>query len=87
MLSELCLPFVKVGGRFVAMKGRGGKEELSLSKNAIRLLGGEAEAIYDAPVYAPDGKTFEHTTVFIKKTAATAAKYPRAYGKILKAPL
>ena len=87
VLSELCLPFVKVGGHFIAMKGKGGKEELALAKNAIRLLGGEAEALYDAPVYAPDGETFEHTTVLIKKTAATAAKYPRAYGKILKAPL
>ena len=36
---------------------------------------------------APDGEAFEHTTVLIKKAAATAAKYPRAYGKIAKAPL
>ena len=44
-LSELCLPFVKVGGRFVAMKGSGGKEELDASKNAIFLLGGKTECL------------------------------------------
>ena len=38
VLSELCLPFVTLGGRFIAMKGRGGKEELAASQNAIQLL-------------------------------------------------
>ena len=87
VLSELCLPFVKIGGCFIAMKGRGGKEELSTAKNAIFLLGGKATEFFDTPVFSPDGEAFEHTTVFIKKVTATAAKYPRAYGKIAKAPL
>jgi 16S rRNA (guanine(527)-N(7))-methyltransferase RsmG len=87
VLSELCLPFVKVGGLFVAMKGRGGKEELAQSKNAIFLLGGKAESITDTPILSPDGETFEHTTVLIRKKTMTGAKYPRAYAKIVKAPL
>lgn len=87
ILSELCLPFVRVGGRFIAMKGRGGKEELLAAKNAIHTLGGKAIDLYDAPVLAPDGETFEHTTVLIEKIVTTAPKYPRAYGKIAKSPL
>lgn len=87
VLSELCLPFVRVGGCFVAMKGKSGKEELMAAKNAIFLLGGKSEAFVDTPILSPDGETFEHTTVLIKKTTPTAAKYPRAYGKIVKAPL
>ena len=87
VLSELCLPFVKVGGLFVAMKGRGGKEELAGSKNAIFVLGGKAESITDTPILAPDGEAFEHTTVLVRKKTVTGAKYPRAYAKIVKAPL
>ena len=87
VLSELCLPFVTLGGRFIAMKGRGGKEELAASQNATALLGGKEAALFDTPVSAPDGETFAHTTVVIEKIAKTAPKYPRAYGKIAKAPL
>ncbi len=87
VLSELCLPFVKVGGLFVAMKGKGGGEELSAAKNAVFLLGGKAEALADTPILAPDGETFAHTTVLIRKKTATAAKYPRPYAKIVKSPL
>lgn len=87
VLAELCLPFVKVGGRFVAMKGKSGKEELDASKNAIFHLGGKTEAFEDTPIKAEGGECFAHTTVLIKKVTVTAAKYPRAYGKIVKAPL
>lgn len=87
VLSELCLPFVRIGGQFIAMKGRGGKEELAAAQNAIRLLGGRDAALFDTPVSAPDGETFEHTTAMIEKIAKTNPKYPRAYGKIAKAPL
>lgn len=87
VLSELCLPFVKIGGRFIAMKGRGGKAELDAAKSAIRLLGGETASFTNTPVISPDGEAFEHTTVVINKIKATEAKYPRAYGKIAKAPL
>ena len=87
VLSELCLPFVMTGGVFVAMKGRGGKEELDAAKNAIFLLGGKATKLTDTPIYSPDGETFEHTTAVIEKKTETPAKYPRAYGKIVKAPL
>ena len=87
VLTELCLPFVKEGGVFVAMKGKGGKEELIAAKSAISLLGGEARSLTDTPIYSPEGETFAHTTLLIEKISATPLKYPRAYGKILKAPL
>ena len=87
VLSELCLPFVRVGGAFVAMKGKSGREELALAKNAIFLLGGKAESVESTPVLSPRDDAFDHTTVIIRKTAACDKKYPRAYGKILKSPL
>ncbi len=87
VLCELCLPFVKVGGQFIAMKGRGGEAELASAKNAVRLLGGGQATLSDAPVLSPDGEAFAHTTVLIPKTSSTDKKYPRAYGKIVKAPL
>lgn len=87
VLSELCLPFVRVGGSFIAMKGKSGREELALSKNAISLLGGATESVEDTPIFSPEGEAFDHTTVLIRKTAATDKKYPRPYGKILKSPL
>lgn len=87
VLSELCLPFVKLGGRFIAMKGRGGKEELTSAKNAIRTLGGGKATLSDAPVLSPESEEFAHTTILIPKVSSTDKKYPRAYGKIVKAPL
>ncbi len=87
VLSELCLPFVRVGGSLVAMKGKSGREELALSKGAISLLGGVTESVEDTPVISPDGEAFDHTTVLIRKSAPCDKKYPRPYGKILKSPL
>lgn len=87
VLSELCMPFVKTGGVFIAMKGKGGKEELAAAKSAITLLGGKVQSFTDTPVISPAGETFEHTTVLVEKVAETPTKYPRVYGKIAKSPL
>lgn len=87
VLSELCLPFVRVGGSFIAMKGRSGKSELEASKNAIFLLGGKTVSFLDTPVLSPDSEPFEHTTAVIEKVSPTAQKYPRVFGQITKAPL
>ena len=82
ILSEYCLPYVKVGGYFVAMKAEI-KEELEAAKVAIKTLGGEIERI----------ETFRlsdqslRTLIFIKKISQTPPKYPRISAKITKQPL
>ena len=84
LLSELCLPYVKVGGCFLAMKGVGSDEELSTAMSAIRLLGGKALSPYD---YTIPGTDVRHRVVVIEKIAPTPKGYPRRWAKIQKAPL
>ena len=82
-LSELCIPFVKVGGYFVAYKGPGAYDEAKEAENAINMLGGKLESIT-----VPEGqKESEHTLITILKTANTPEKYPRKAGDPLKKPL
>lgn len=83
-LSELCLPFVKVGGYFVSMKGPGAEEEISNAKNAIKILGGEIERVvpYDIPT-----TDLQHNLVIIKKISPIPQKYPRNAPKPAKQPL
>ncbi len=83
-LSELCLPFVKVGGYFVAMKGPKADEEIEMGKKAIGLLGGE---IVDVISYPIEGTDLEHNMVLIKKISAILGKYPRKAPKPSKEPL
>ena len=80
VLSELCLPFVKKGGYFVAMKGSRGEEEWADGKGAISLLGGETEKIRKTRIDS-------HTIISIKKIANTPKKYPRRAGIPSKKPL
>lgn len=82
MLAELCLPYVKVGGYFLAMKGAMTEEEAAEAKRGIGLLGGKIEQIYEYP--AADAV---HRAVVIRKVKPTPAQYPRAFAKIKKAPL
>ncbi len=77
-LSEYCLPFVKVGGLFAAMKGRNVEEELAESESAIHKLGGRLEQVISYQL--KDGS--ERALILVRKVGATAAKYPRASGKI-----
>ena len=83
-LSELCLPFVKVGGYFISMKGPKAEEELSDAKKAIKLMGGEVEEIKN---YAIDETDFDHNLVIIRKISSTPSKYPRNAPKPLKEPI
>ena len=84
LLAELCLPFVKVGGVFLAMKGPGAAEELAEAAHAIEVLGGgEAEIL----PYTVPGTTNAHSVVRIRKVRETPAKYPRRWAKIQKQPL
>ena len=82
MLCELCLPYVKVGGSFLAMKGAQADDELAEAKAAIRTLGGELRDIAQVPI----GDAI-HRVVIIDKTRPTPAKYPRRFAKIKQQPL
>jgi 16S rRNA (guanine527-N7)-methyltransferase len=83
MLCELCLPFVKVGGRFVALKGADGEVELSEAENAIRKLGGKLISQKSFTLGDAGGRVI----LEIEKVRPTPAAYPRAFAKIKKAPL
>ena len=84
VLCEWCIPFVKVGGYFVAMKGNRGREELEEAMHAVEVLGGKVVDVLDAPIPVFDRS---HTLLVIQKVAETDAKYPRPNGKIMKKPL
>jgi len=84
MLSELCLPLVKVGGYFLSMKAVDSEQEVNDAKNAIKTLGGQIEKVVD---YAIPGTDVQHRLIFIKKIKETPKKYPRAFAKIKKNPL
>jgi len=84
ILSEYCLPFVKVGGNFIAYKSVDTDQEIENSKNAIQILGGEIEEITEIELIA-DKVT--RRFVNIKKISMTPNKYPRKAGKPQKEPL
>lgn len=84
VLSEYTLPFVKVGGYLIALKGQKLDEELEQGRKAITILGGELEAVVDASVPFTD---LNHKIAKIKKVKQTATKYPRKAGEPTKSPL
>ena len=84
MLSELCLPLVKVGGYFLSMKSVDSEQEVNDAKNAIKTLGGKIEKVVD---YTIPGTDIQHRLIFIKKFQETPKKYPRAFAKIKKNPI
>ena len=84
VLCELCLPYVKVGGKFLAMKSTGSDEELAGADHAVRLLGGRVANLED---YAIPGTGVTHRLVVIEKLAPTLRGYPRRWSKIQKQPL
>ena len=83
MLAEYCLPLVKVGGNFLAMKGASGEEELAAARGAIKKLGGEYKET--RTLHLPGGDT--RTLILCKKISQTPTAYPRNGGKIAKSPL
>ena len=82
VLAELCLPLVRVGGRFLAMKGAMADEELREAENAVRTLGGKVLSVKRFPV-----GDAEHAVVVIEKIRPTPPAYPRVFAKIKKNPL
>ena len=83
-LSEICLPYVKVGGRFLAMKSVDSGEEVERSATAISKLGGRLEKRFD---YTIPGTDISHRIIPVLKVEPTPAKYPRRWAKIQKNPL
>ena len=82
ILLELTAPYVKVGGKVLAMKGMAAQEELAEAKNAIAKLGLKLERVVEFPV---DGTA--HTVIVLKKVTHTPSQYPRRYAKIKQNPL
>lgn len=84
VLSEYCLPYVKVGGYFIALKGSVIEEELKSAKNSIKILGGEIEEIKE--IILPFSE-YKRNIIYIKKVRQTSTKYPRKAGFVVKNPL
>lgn len=83
VLCEYCLPYVKKGGAFVALKGPAATEELTESEKALKILGGE---VTDTTEYSLSDKSMR-TIVTVGKIAHTPPAYPRHNSKIKKQPL
>lgn len=84
VLSEFCMPYVKKGGYFVALKGPSIDEELNNGSNAIKILGGELKSIIGVSIEETDLK---HNIVEITKIKSCPKTYPRKAGTITKKPL
>ena len=82
-LAEYCLPLVKVGGLFLALKGSAGREELAAAEGAITKLGGRVEAVYDYTLPGGDARVL----LVIRKEKPTPPQYPRTAALMKKKPL
>ncbi|MBQ8321422.1 MAG: 16S rRNA (guanine(527)-N(7))-methyltransferase RsmG [Clostridia bacterium] len=87
VLAELCLPYVKVGGKLLAMKGKNAEFELTAAKKAIATIGGRG-AVCDMITLKADGEEpLTHPIISVDKKEKTPAAYPRPYAQISKKPL
>ena len=84
VLCEYCLPFVKVGGQFISMKGPDVSEEIAEAEKAVKVLGGEITEVKKAIIPETD---ITHSLIIIKKVKPTPSKYPRKAGKAKKEPI
>ena len=82
ILLELTAPYVKVGGKVLAMKGTAAKEELAEAQSAIKKLGLKIEEVKEFPI---DGTN--HAVIVLRKIAPTPKQYPRRFAKIKQSPL
>lgn len=82
-LAEYCLPLVKKGGVFLALKGSTGREELAAGEKAVKALGGKVEKVIDYTLPGGDARVL----LVIRKVSPTPPQYPRETGKIQKKPL
>ena len=83
-LSELCLPFVKIGGFYVSYKSGNIDEEFNEGKNAIQKLGGRST---DVVRFAVPMSDYERSLIVIEKKVNSPSQYPRAGGKVFNKPL
>ncbi|NLV87859.1 MAG: 16S rRNA (guanine(527)-N(7))-methyltransferase RsmG [Tissierellia bacterium] len=83
-LSEYCMPFVKVGGHFISMKGPDVEDELKDAEKAIKTLGGKLVKVESIKIPQSD---IVHSLIIIEKIKETPTKYPRSGGKPKKNPL
>lgn len=86
LICELCLPLVKVGSYFIAMKSQTTDEEIEEASVAISTLGGKLEKV-ERYVLTDGNETIDRTLVIIKKEGKTPPKYPRNNSQISKKPL
>jgi len=84
ILCELCLPFVRVGGSLIAMKGMDSDGEIEEAQGAIEALGAELRGCHD---YTIPGTDITHRAVRIEKVSTTPTKYPRRFSRIKSSPL
>ena len=87
VLTELCMPFVKTGGQFIAMKAQKGDEELSASMNAISKCGGELKNSYVKELNDANGSAETRIIIVVSKIKHTPNEFPRHFSKISKKPL
>ena len=87
VLTELCLPYVRIGGIFIALKGAKADEEVLEARAAIAKLGGSAPKSFVQPLILQDSTAEARSTVVIRKQTATPKGFPRSYAAILKKPL
>lgn len=86
LICELCLPLVKLGGAFLAMKSLSTNEELEEAKKAIELLGGKVENVFTYTL-SDEKEIIERSIVVIRKVKNTPVRYPRNNSQIAKKPL
>ena len=84
VLCELCLPLVRPGGKFLAMKSVDSNQELEAAKHAIETLGGAVSGVRDYEIH---GTEVRHRLILVEKVKKTPEKYPRMFAKIKKNPL
>lgn len=82
-LCEYCMPYVRLGGEFISMKGPDGEEELKSAGNAVKVLGGKVNSVKSMEL--PDSQS--RTIIIISKVEHTPSAYPRRGVKISKQPL
>ncbi len=87
VLSELCLPYVKLGGEFIAMKGKNAEFELTAAKKAIATLGGRNTKVEEVKLTDTHGEVFSHPLISVEKKEKTPIAYPRVFAQISKKPL
>lgn len=84
VLCELLLPFVRPGGKLIALKGPSAEEELAQAENAIKRLGGGKPTLLPAPI---PGRDWQHNIVVIPKITKTPREFPRKPGDATRKPL